>query len=155
MKLLDVRDSGYVVFHELMNGYYRDGEDSETPQEEIDAFISYLFELCGDGRISGCIAWENVPVGFVLWNVDSEDGVFSRKPGYGTILEIGVCPEARGRGIGRILSDFAQSQMGTDRFYVCAYGPAEKFWEKCGYHFSGELAENGLKIMTKGDLNGR
>ena len=90
-----------------------------------------------------------------MWNVDSEDGVFSRKPGFGTILEIGVSTEARGRGIGRILSDFAQSQMETDRFYVCAYGPAEKFWEKCGYHFSGELAENGLKIMTKGDLNGR
>ena len=155
MEFVDVRNSDYGVFHDLMNEYYREGEDAGTPQSEIDGFIRYLFDLCRDGKIEGSIASGDKPKGFVLWNVDAEDGVFSRKPGFGTILEIGVCKDARGKGIGRMLAAFAESQMKVDRYYVCSYGPAEAFWRKCGYTFSGELAENGLKIMVKGEGHGR
>jgi len=155
MEFVDVRNTGYDVFHHLLNEYYRDGEDAQTLQSEIDAFIEYLFGLCQTERISGCIARETSPIGFVLWSIDSVDGAFSQKPGFGTILEIGVSMEARGNGIGKMLVDFAEARMAVDRYYVCAYGPAESFWEKCGYAFFGETAENGLKIMEKGDRCGR
>lgn len=155
MNYIDVRNADYEMFHDLLNEYYRDGEDAQTPQTEIDAFIQHLYELCRDGRIFGCVAYDKDPVGFVLWNVDSDGGAFSQKPGFGTILEIGICQDNRQRGIGQLLVNFAESQMGVDRFYVCAYGPAERFWAKCGYFFAGETAENGLKIMVKGDACGR
>ena len=89
-------------------------------------------------------------MGFVLWNVDSEDSPFSQKPGFGTILEIGVRKNVRRAGIGRKLVNLAEDLMRTDRFYVCAYGPAQMFWSRLGYEFSGETAENGLPIMVKG-----
>lgn len=155
MEFLDIQNVSYDTFHELLNGYYRDGEDADTTQSQIDEFIAYLHDLCLSGQICGCIACERDPVGFVLWNVDSEDSAFCRKPGYGTILEIGVEKTGRGMGIGKMLVSRAEENMKTDRYYVCAYGPAEGFWVKCGYVFAGELADNGLKIMIKGDCNGR
>ena len=155
MEYLSVADAGYDVFHSLLNEYYRDGEDADTPQSEIDGFIQYLFDLCRSGQIRGSIALDPVPVGFVLWNLDSETGIFSRKPGYGTVLEIGVVKTARNAGIGKTLVSYAESRMEASRYYVCAYGPAEVFWQKCGYRFCGETAENGLKIMVKDDGYGR
>ena len=155
MQVVPVTEVNYDEFHLLLNEYYRNGEDTDTSQNEIDSFIRYLFDLCRAGTISGCVAYEQEPVGFVLWNLDSADGVFSQKPGYGTILEIGIVPSKRGMRIGKELVSYAESMMETDRYYVCAYGPAESFWYKCGYVFAGELADNGLKIMVKGDYDGR
>ena len=149
MQYIPIGAKDFPVFHRLLSAYYREGEDADTPQEQLDGFIRYLFDLCVSGRIRGIIVYDPEPAGFVLWNIDSRDGVFSNKPGYGTILEIGVKESVRGSAVGRRLVSYAESQMGTRRYYVCAYGPAEHFWKKCGYFDSGELAQNGLKLMVK------
>lgn len=139
-------------FHRLLNAYYREGEDSDTQQAEIDQFIDLLFGMCIDGKIHGAIACEDAPAGFVLWAADTEDFDFSNWPGRGTILEIGVEPAFRRRGAGRQLAEYAENRLrenGIDSFYVCAYGPAVSFWQKCGYADSSRIAENGLKIYSK------
>lgn len=150
MEFLDIQNVSYDVFHELLNEYYREGEDAQTPQSEIDAFIQFLFDHCQSGKISGAVCMGEEPLGFVLWNVDSEDSPFCNKPGFGTVLEIGVRENTRGTGIGRKLVNLAESRMDAGWFYVCAYGPAQMFWSKLGYEYSGETAENGLPIMVKG-----
>lgn len=150
MEFLEIQNVSYDIFHNLLDEYYREGEDADTPQTEIDAFVQYLFDLCRTGQISGAVCMDEIPTGFVLWNIDTETGAFSNKPGFGTILEIGVQENLRGAGIGRKLVNLAESRMDADRYYVCAYGPAQTFWTKCGYALSGEMAENGLPIMTKG-----
>jgi GNAT superfamily N-acetyltransferase len=155
MKLIPVTDVDYVQFHALLSEYYRDGEDANTPQEQLDGFIRYLHDLCMAGSIFGAIAILNEPVGFVLWCIDSEDSPFRNRPGFGTILEIGVCKDKRGFGYGKQMTEFAELSMDVSEYYVCAYGPAERFWQKCGYSDSGHLAENGLKLMVKGDSGGR
>ena len=137
------------TFHSLMEPYYREGADADTPQEELDAFISYLYGLVQDGTISGCIACAGEPVGICLWWIDSEELPFSNKPGWGTILEMGLIPVCRGMGWGRELAEYALSQMDVSNFYVCAYGPAEAFWKKCGYEDVGEIASNGLKLLVQ------
>lgn len=140
----------YELFHSLLTAYYREGEDADTPQEQLDGFVGYLYDLLKKETISGAVVWDEKPVGFVLWALDSEELPFSNKPGFGTILEIGVVAGCRGKGYGKALAEFAESRMTDVAKYVCAYGPAEAFWEKCGYRESGELAENGLKIFVKG-----
>ena len=150
MQYHSVKETPYSLFHRLLSEYYRDGEDADTPQSEIDDFVLHLFGLCQSGAVNGCIAWEKEPIGFVLWCLDQPGSPFSQKPGYGTILEIGMVQSWRGKQIGRELVSYAEAQMKTDRFYVCAYGPAQIFWSRCGYTLSGETAENGLPIMTKG-----
>ena len=139
----------YDTFHSLMVPYYREGEDAETPQEELDAFIGYLYSLVRDGTVSGCVAYDEKPVGICLWWIDSEELPFSNKPGWGTILEMGLVPASRGKGKGREMAEYALSQMDVSDFYVCAYGSAEAFWKKCGYEDMGEIASNGLKLLVQ------
>lgn len=149
MKTVPVTKEQFPVFHRLLTDYYRDGEDAQTPQEELDGFIEMLFELCTEGAVSGCIAYEKDALGFVIYGLDTKDFPFSNKPGCGTILEIGVVPSARGSGLGRILAKYAEEAMDCEKYYVCAYGPAESFWKKCSYRDTGEIASNGLKIFEK------
>lgn len=149
LKTVPVTKEQFPVFHRLLTDYYRDGEDAQTPQEELDGFIEMLFELCTEGAVSGCIAYEKDALGFVIYGLDTKDFPFSNKPGCGTILEIGVVPSARGSGLGRILAKYAEEAMDCEKYYVCAYGPAESFWKKCSYRDTGEIASNGLKIFEK------
>lgn len=141
--------SDYDIFHSLLEPYYREGVDAETSQVELDSFIEYLFGLVTDGVISGCVAYDEKPAGICLWWIDSEEFPFSNKPGWGTILEMGLIPARRGMGWGRELAEYALSQMDVSNFYVCAYGPAEAFWKKCGYEDVGEIASNGLKLLVQ------
>lgn len=141
----------YPVFHGLMNDYYREGEDQNTPQEEVDAFITLLFDKLAAREIEGCIAEEeSKPIGFALWAVDTEDFAFSEMPGYGTVLEIGIAKPYRASGRGRELLSHGEKELcrkGVGRAYVSAYGPARSFWARCGYKDSARTAGNGLPIM--------
>lgn len=111
--------------------------------------IRYLFDLYKKESISGAIAWEAEPVGFALWQMDTPDSPFSQRPGWGTILEIGIVPEFRGRGYGYSLVHHVENVVQAEKRYVCAYGPAEGFWQKCGYRDSGGFASNDLKLYIK------
>ena len=149
MRFVSVAETEYPLFHRLMNDYYREGEDAQTPQDELDGFIRMLYDFCAQGKIMGAVAYDSVPVGFVLWNIDSSDGVFCQKPGFGTILEIGICPEFRRKNLGTQLVKHAIDQMPVTDHYVCAYGPAETFWRHCGFWDSNEIGSNGLKIYVR------
>ena len=35
MEYIKISKNDYDTFHELLNAYYREGEDGDTPQEEI------------------------------------------------------------------------------------------------------------------------
>ena len=150
--LQSIEQGDYDTFHALLNDYYRTGEDKDTPQEVVDAFIRMLFEKAMGGEIRGCFAAAERRVGFALWTVDEEGGDFTELPGYGTILEIGVGLAIRERGIGSTLVVHCEQDLrarGAEWAYVCAYGPARRFWEGRGYRDSGRAAANGLPILTK------
>ena len=143
----------YELFHRIMTEYYYEGEDQDTPQEILDEFIQMLFSKIEDEVIEGRLVTSSSSiVGFVLWMKDEEEKLFSEKPGYGTILEIGVVKKYRNTGLGKVLVSYAEEQMRAMQvksLYVCAYGPAEVFWEKRGYLKTGEIASNGLPILVK------
>ena len=153
MEYCAVGPNDYAVFHELANAYYREGEDADTPQEQVDAFIRFLFEKVMAQEISGCLAKDgNTYAGFALWGVDREDFFFSEMPGLGTILEIGLIPAYRACGHGKALAAFIEKclqSVNIQRCYVSAYGPAQRFWAHCGYADSGKKAGSGLPIMIK------
>ena len=140
-------------FRRLAVEYYRDGEDAETPLEAITAFIDSLFELVLAGTIGGCLAVEEEhAVGFALFGMDTADFPFSQMPGLGTILEIGLIPTRRGAGQGKALAQYIEDrlrELGAEKCYVSAYGPAEGFWTRCGYEKTEQTAQNGLPIFVK------
>ena len=153
MNVLEISDRDYIHFYDLANAYYREGEDASTPQEQIDQFISFLFDKIVSQEIHGYFVKEDQAyIGFALWALDTEDFAFSEIPGFGTILEIGIQSPYRGCGYGRKLVGFIEqflSNQGISECYVSAYGPAQKFWSHMGYAESGATASNGLPIMVK------
>ena len=153
MDFTEIREADYRAFHQLANAYYREGEDSDTPQEVMDSFIRMMFEQVITRSVSGCFLQDGgQSVGFVLWAVDSEDFAFREMPGYGTILEIGLIPSYRSSGLGKNMVAYVEEDFRKNRItqcYVSAYGPAQKFWASCGYVENGLKAANGLPIMTK------
>ena len=153
MNYIEICEKDYPVFHELANAYYRDGEDADTPQEEIDTFVRFLFEKVIHHDIDGCLVKDNdTCVGFALWGFDTDGFAFSEIPGFGTIMEIGLIPSYRLGGNGKALVSYIEGcfcQKKITNCYVSAYGPAQKFWLDCGYVETGSVASNGLPIMVK------
>ena len=153
MEFLSLRPQDRAAFRRLAVEYYRDGEDAETPLEAITAFIDSLFELVLAGTIGGCLAVEEEnAVGFALFGIDTADFPFSQMPGLGTILEIGLTPASRGAGQGKALVRSIEDrlrELGAEKCYVSAYGPAEGFWTRCGYEKTEQNAQNGLPIFVK------
>lgn len=149
-----IDDTKAAVFHELMVDYYRDAEDLDTPQAEIDGFIGQLFGLIASKSIGGRLVYAegDTAAGFVLWMIDRAESDFSEMPGYGTILEIGLKESYRHQGIGKAIVDFAEARMkqaAAAGFYVLAYGPAQAFWRRRGYSESHRTGTNGLPLLTK------
>ena len=153
MKFQELGREDYPVFHELLTAYYRDGEDADTEQAVLDGFIESLFSMVMEQKIQGLFMVKNEEaVGFVLWMIDTPDGIFSEIPGYGTFLEIGVSPDYRGKGGGFQTVKHVEAQMkrsGVEHFYVSVYPPADDFWTKCGYVKTEKTASNGLTIYQK------
>lgn len=143
----------YDVFHELLNAYFREGEDTDTPQEEVDTFIRLLFHMVQQEKINcRLITTAGVKIGFVLWAIDTEELDFSEIPGMGTILEIGIGKPYRRAGVGSKIVEYVEDELrheGICQCYVSAYAPARKFWEHCGYLPNGAKAGNGLPILIK------
>ena len=143
----------FPAFHRLLTEYYRTAEDSDTPEDVIDAFIRRLFDSTLSGELHGCLAaCETEYAGFALWKKDDGCGDFAEIANYGTILEIGLAPEFQGKGLGRALVAHVEKELlalGVEGLYVCAYGPAQRFWSACGYRDAQKTAANGLPIFTK------
>ena len=137
----------------LMIAYYQEGEDADTPIDTIRDFIESLFQMICSGSIAGALLKNDGQYeDFCLWMKDDAQSDFSEIPGYGTILEIGVRPQFRKKGLGREIVRYAEMQMretGVESFYVSAYGPAETFWESCGYQKTERVAQNGLPVFVK------
>ena len=136
----------------LLNVYYREGEDADTPQETLDAFITYLRELLSKHLMNGLVAFEHdTPIGFVLYAVDADGYPFSERPGMGTIAEISVVPAYREHGLGRRLVQQAEAALcsSVTHLYVCAHRSAIGFWHACGYLPTEDIASNGLALYIK------
>lgn len=153
MDYIEIARSDYAAFHHLATDYYREGEDANTPQEELDTFIRVLFDKLCSREIHGCFAKIRKDcIGFALWALDTPDFAFSEIPGCGTILEIGLLPAFRSSGHGKALVSFIEDwfcKKNVMQCYVSAYGPAQAFWSRCGYVKNGNTAKNGLPIMAK------
>ena len=148
-----IESEDYPLFHRMLEDYYRDGEDADTPQDEMDRFIQMLFGLIQEHKIEGCfVKADGAIIGFILWAIDTAALPFSEMEGAGTVLEIGVTSPFRSSGHGTQMVLYAEEQLisrGITLCYVSAYGLAAEFWAKCGYDFNGAAAGNGLPIMTK------
>lgn len=151
MRFLPAIQAGEVL-PSLLTAYYREGEDADTPQEELDAFISYLRDLLEQRIRLGEVAFDGeTAIGFVLYAIDGEDYPFSECPGMGTIAEICVIPAYRQQRIGQKMVVHAEEALraSVTQMYVCAHASAQAFWRRCGYVPNDQIARNELPICIK------
>ena len=62
MDYIEICENDYNAFYELASAYYREDEDADTPQEEIDTFICFMFEKVINHEINGYIAKDKMPM---------------------------------------------------------------------------------------------
>ncbi|MBQ8556633.1 MAG: GNAT family N-acetyltransferase [Clostridia bacterium] len=151
IRFIPAAESG-AALHALLTSYYREGEDADTPQEELDGFISYLQELLDKRILWGDVVFDgDTAMGFVLFAVDGDSYPFSECPGMGTIAEIFVNSAYRQQGLGRLLVRCAEDALRAfvTQMYVCAHASAQSFWQRCGYRPNGAFASNNLPICIK------
>lgn len=87
----------------------------------------------------------NETTGFSWFKIDRDERV-----GWGFILEFYVRPDSRRKGLGRHLVEQScklLADSGVRQVWLSSNPPAEVFWQKCGFQFTGEIAENGKRIM--------
>lgn len=154
LQVLPLSGDTYADFSRMMKAYYQETIPQELPADVIDGYIQNLYRLVLTNDLRGGIAADGEVLGFALWEVDASGAVYSELPGYGTILELGIQPEYRGRGYGRQLTEYVQGRLLEEDvigFYVCADETSREFWEKCGYrNVGGRTASNGLPMLLRG-----
>lgn len=92
------------------------------------------------------------PAGFVIYQVDSPESDWCKRPGWGLIREFCIAPEFRRRGYGRALAEYAERELSrkADQLYLTAHDEAAvKFWTACGFSETGEVNKNGTRTMVK------
>ena len=93
----------------------------------------------------------STPIGFAIYQIDSPQSDWCKRPGYGCIREFYIVPEYRRRGYGAQLAAWCEQdllRLGAKGLYLTA-DDAIPFWHHCGYRNTDEICSNDLEILTK------
>ena len=118
-------------------------------RERILPLIRRQFDA-GIIRVS-CAMEGETPVGFSVFQIDSPESDWCKRPGWGFIREFYVIPAYRKQGTGAALAahtEQALRAMGASQLYLTAT-EAVPFWQRCGWHLTEELCSNGQYILEK------
>lgn len=137
---------------DLMVGYFAE-LDSGIPEEIIRGKLSDLIDRqCMDETIHVAVAVENdKPIGFSVYQIDTPESDWCKRPGWGFIREFYVIPERRRIGLGTTLAQYTEGSLhslGATKLYLTADN-AISFWQKCGWKLTDEICSNELNILEK------
>ena len=85
---------------------------------------------------------ERKVIGVICWYKKGE---------YGIVKHLVVSEEARGAGIGKMLLERAESNMGEEKMkysFLKARLTAKRFYEKMGYSAKGDVMESDIRHIT-------
>ncbi len=139
-------------FQEMLVAYFSEIQ-SNIPDDIIRGKLLELIEkMYYEHTIHVAIPFsEAVPCGFSIYQIDTVQSDWCKRPGWGFIREFYITPPLRRRGIGKALSEYTEKhlrQLGATQLYLTA-DHVTAFWEKCGFYNTLETCSNDLQIMTK------
>ena len=94
---------------------------------------------------------KDICAGFSVYQVDSPESDWCKRPGWGFIREFYIDPSFRKTGMGRKLAEHTEvtlRTMGAEQLYLTSDG-AIPFWLACGWKLSEEVCSNGQSILEK------
>lgn len=127
--------------------------DCDIPEDIIYGKLADLIDRqFTSGIIRVDLATENeIPIGFSVYQIDTAESDWCKRPGWGFIREFYVVPAYRKSGTGSALAAHTELQlrnMGTKALYLTSTD-AVPFWRKCGWRLTEELCSNGQYILEK------
>lgn len=143
------------LWEDMFVRYAREDLEDTLPEEVLrekiarDVFLHN--QETGVSSIAFVMAGDKV-AGFAIYQVDSPESDWCKRPGWGLIREFCIVPEFRRRGYGKALANYATEKLleKTDRLYLTAHDEAAIcFWSACGYRDTGEDFTNGNRLMEK------
>jgi len=101
-------------------------------------------------RIDLCLA-EGMAVGFALYQIDTPESDWCKRPGWGFLREFYIVPEQRRKGHGRALAAHAVAALreaGARQLYLTSEG-AVAFWMRCGFTDEGPDADGSHTLSMR------
>ena len=97
---------------------------------------------------------KDVPVGFVIAQIDDIGGKWCLKPGYGLIREIFIDKNHRRKGYGKEMYEFIEKTLKREKvkklYLTTDTVDGIEFWQGQGYKFTGEICNlNNSGIYEK------
>ncbi len=119
-------------------GLFADYYDEMDCDEDIGHLLDeYVLADCDAGLIDIAVAEDGGQVcGFVIYQIDSIENEWCLKEGMGTVRELYVAPQYRGRGFGRALAEYAESRLkarGAKVLYTLPAEGSQGFFISLGY----------------------
>ncbi len=152
MTIREYNRSMKLILANMMADYMSELK-SDIPEDIIRGKLSdHIDRMCESGIIRVSIAFDSVtPAAFSVFQIDTPESDWCKRPGWGFIREYYVVPEYRKTGIGRNLAAYTEQElhnMGADQLYLTST-EAAPFWCKCGWRLTHELCSNGQYILEK------
>lgn len=152
MTIIDYSKSNKDTLANMMTAYMAE-LDCGIPENVIrEKLVDFIDGLCGKGIIRVVIVFHcDTPAAFSVFQIDTPESDWCKRPGWGFIREFYVIPEYRKNGIGRQLSNYTEQAlrtMGAAQLYLTSTD-AIPFWKKCGWKVTGDLCSNDQYILEK------
>lgn len=152
MTIIPYNDSMKEPLLEMLSAYFPE-VDADIPEEILRGKLIALIQSQHDrGILQIRLAIEaEQAVGFSIFQIDTSESDWCKRPGWGFIREFYIRPPFRKRGFGHALArDTEQSlrRMGARQMYLTS-GKGISFWKSCGWQETGEVCTNQLNILEK------
>ena len=152
MTIIPYEQTHRQILSSLLTDYFTE-LGSDIPEQIIHGKLMDLIERqCRAGIIHTVIAvTEDLPIGFSIFQIDSTESDWCKRPGWGFIREFYIIPAFRKKGMGRLLARYTEDalrHLGTRQLYLTADN-ATAFWQRCGWRLTPDIASNELSVLEK------
>lgn len=138
-------------FSNLLAEYFRELDDTLPESVVRGAIETLILDEWSRNILHIAVAVDGAPMGFSIYQIDTPDSDWCKRPGWGCIREFYIRPQDRRQGCGTQLAAYCEQnlyKLGAAQLYLTA-DDAISFWTHCGYRPSGETGSNDLEILTK------
>ena len=140
-------------FEEMLVEYFCTDLQSDIPQDIVRSkLVGHILNYVQNHIIHLALAVEEENlIGFSIYQIDTAESDWCKRPGWGFIREFYIRRPYRGRGNGKQLASYTEQHlrnMGASQLYLTSDN-AIGFWANCGWCNTHEQCSNDLEILTK------
>lgn len=147
IQISELTSHDHSLWADMFEDYFGDDLGEElSPQVIREKLCPFILQQQQKGLLHiALLKVQESAAGFCIYQIDSPESDWCKRPGEGCIREFFIRKEFRRKGLGRKLCREALCElekMGAKKVYLTA-DEAAGFWESCGFSNTGELCSNG------------